>query len=314
MNVYRRIAPEARFRCGASDDRRRFFGGRAPNCRIVIRDRYLKLLEGAGIDSWARLTSEREGSTIARSSSTRTAATKASDTKFIFVKTYSYSWTSVRKGLIRHTFLGRSRARREWDAIIAQKRLRLPTVEPVAYAELRQFRFLRGCALVTIGSNQWAPAERSLGSPESESKHDRTTRIRAIGRWLASLHAAGFSDGNARLRNLVFDERGSPRDPRVRNLDSPRGRVHKGPLPARRRSRDLETLDEDARAHGWSRTDRVRLVRAYFGGASLREARETPVGRRLETRLRARSARSCEHRPRRRADSIDLRQSSEPKR
>jgi len=287
VNVYRRIDRRDDFRGGEDRGPRPPGGDRPARCRIVIRRRYLKLLNRAGVSTWDELTDATRGATVARSASSSTRRISIDARTSIYIKTYRYSWRVVLKGLIRHTFLGRSRARREWDALVGQRRRRLPTIEPVAYAELRTFRCLRACALVTLGRNSWRPAEDAFD--QAARRSDRSDRIRAVGRWLAKAHAAGFSDGNARLRNLLFDDRwsGSDLGLRLRNLDSPRGRFHSGPPPVRRRLRDLETLDQDARSRGWSKTDRARLLVAYLGGP-LRDRTSSPMRTAMVRRLSAR--------------------------
>lgn len=192
----------------------------------------------------------------------------------LYVKRYR----SAGKGLRR--WLGRSRARAEWENLQLFERLGIPAPVLVAAGEeRRRGRFLRA-ALVTLE----VPGARDLAAiattdPQRFSDAPWREAVAAqLAAHLRALHGAGFAHGDLNWRNVLVA--GDP--PRVYLLDCPAGRRWWGPLLQRRRARDLAQLDKLAR-HLLPRTARLRFFKRYLG----HPGRLTAADRRLLRRVLA---------------------------
>lgn len=288
MIVYTHLAPDQTFR-DVAPPAKAGFPWISPACRIVIRPEFLKLLCEAKLDRYNSFTDRDLGRTVAESRTTRTSRiviappSAGTDATHAYVKTYYYdTWTSTLKAAARNTWLRSSRARREWRSLLHLRAAGVGAVEPIAVGEHRRpGGFLRSCFLMTLAEPGFVPLADVLAGAAGS---DRSRLLRALGRYTADLHEASFSDGNYRFRNLLAAP-GGRRGWRFRNLDSPRGRIHRRPPGSGRRSRDLASLDGDARA-ACSRSERLRFLLAYRGATRLDAAgrrqiedvrRRTPV-------------------------------------
>ncbi len=286
MNIYTRLRSGATFpatRDWPADDAARSASAFPGTCRIVIRGEYLKSLAEAGFDRFDAFMGRDLGDPIARSRTSRTVRCTLPGGPRIYVKSYYYtSWRSVLRGSLRNTWLGRSRARREWDSLELQEALGLPSVPRIALGECRFLGALTGCFLVTAeapGETLENLAGRISPGTEATVSGDREPRqglIRAVADLTRRMHDHHFVDGNFRFRNLLAAPGGDGSWDLV-NLDSPRGRRTR--RIARARLVDLASLRGDA-LRCTTRTERLRFLLTYLGHRRL-----TPDARDLARRI-----------------------------
>lgn len=160
-----------------------------------------------------------------RSSWVRRLRTEAGD---FHVKTYDYpTWRDRWRGVWRWTgpFV-RSRAAREFDALVWLRRHSPDAVEPVAAFEDRRHGLLRRAVLVTR-TFAGERLDRLLQAAE-----DRAALAAALARFVTEVHDRGFRDGNLDLRNLL-GRRADDGTWRIAKIDSPRYRLAGRPGDAR---------------------------------------------------------------------------------
>ncbi|MBZ0153851.1 MAG: lipopolysaccharide kinase InaA family protein, partial [Planctomycetes bacterium] len=195
-----------------------------------------------------------------------------------FVKTYEYArWSDLIRSLSRRSLpFAASRARREFDAMNWLNAHGLLTATPLLAAEWRTAGILRRALLVSAAA-AGEPATTVLDQLPDAARADLA---RAIGRFVAALHATGFRDGNLDLRNLIVAPATAGWS--IAKIDSPRHRlVRAGPGEDRHSRADWARLT--AQLERWSLATiargvalvpaaleadrRPRTVRAHDGGA-----------------------------------------------
>ncbi|MEW5930131.1 MAG: lipopolysaccharide kinase InaA family protein [Gemmatimonadota bacterium] len=146
-----------------------------------------------------------------------------------------------RGGAMRHLNRGRyflgHRAFAELRAAETARRGGVLTPLPLAAAE-------RGAGLGYTAhfATLWIPDTRDLASWLSSDGAEGPADVLAeAGRQVGRMHAAGVAHPDLNLRNLLV------RGPEVYLLDFDRARVYPGPVPGRRRERDLLRLARSAR-------------------------------------------------------------------
>ena len=162
-----------------------------------------------------------------------------------FIKKYH----SRGRGLRR--FLGRSRARAEWENILLFQCLGIPTPRLVAYGEYGQNGVVVTAALPDVCDLQ-TYAQRELSSRFVESVIDR------LSRYVRTLHSHGFVHNDLKWRNILA----KPDGEQVYIIDSPLGRHVPRLLIARRIVKDLACLDKVAK-YRLTRTQRFRFYLRY---------------------------------------------------
>lgn len=183
--------------------------------------------------------------------------------KNVYVKTYDYSSPSDRRrGWGRTTWLARSRARREWDALRWFVQHGFHSVTPLLVAELRT-RKLRVLHRACIVTEAWGDGSLDALLPTLDAD-SRIRVLEAVGQQVHAWHAAGWRDRNLDPRNLLVDglENESATDElRVAKIDSPRFRLAKPtPRPADTASRhDWERLNSGLDALGITDHERGSL-------------------------------------------------------
>lgn len=172
-----------------------------------------------------------------------------------YIKTYDYPTFSSRwRGALRNTGpWNRSRAAREYDALVWMLEHDFVAPRPLAVVEWRVGGLLRRAVLITaefLGS----PVDRLL---RSLGDRDRETLAQAVGKLVHDLHRAGFRDRNLDARNLIADRDAAGRWV-LAKIDSPRHRLH----------RPGDRVDR------WVRADWARLLPqlAPFGVADVARA------------------------------------------
>jgi hypothetical protein len=134
-----------------------------------------------------------------------------------YCKTYVYpAWSDRRRGWLRSTWLARSRAHREADALRWLRCHGFLAPAPLAVAEDRRLGVLRAAVLVTEAID--APNLTDL-LPTLTSQA-RAALLAALREFVRSLHRAGFRDRNLDPRNILVV--GAPDAPRFAKIDSPR--------------------------------------------------------------------------------------------
>jgi tRNA A-37 threonylcarbamoyl transferase component Bud32 len=134
-----------------------------------------------------------------------------------YCKVYVYPrWRDRCRGWLRNTWLARSRAAREADAMswLRCHGFLAPRVAKVA--ELRRFGVLHAAMLVTEAV-AGEPLDRALPRLAPDARARVLDSLRAL---VAALHAQGFRDRNLDLRNIILVARSEP--PALAKIDSPR--------------------------------------------------------------------------------------------
>jgi tRNA A-37 threonylcarbamoyl transferase component Bud32 len=115
---------------------------------------------------------------------------------------------------------------------------------------------------------------------------ERRRALRHLGRFLRRLHDAEVSHRDLKAPNLVVSP-GPDGRARFQVVDLEGARLLRGPVPWRRRARDLARLDASVGPPGVSRADRLRVLRGYLRGAWARPPVEEAVFRAWAARDRA---------------------------
>lgn len=144
-----------------------------------------------------------------RTSDTIRYAIKEADTT-VFIKRYHYPrWRQRFRGMLRGTFLKPSRARSEFRALAAMRRLGINAVRPIAFGERRVLHFVRSCFLIT----ESVPDAMSLVAfiqafgERSASPHARRARIEiltSLARQVRHMHEMGFVHRDLFWRNVLI--------------------------------------------------------------------------------------------------------------
>jgi len=180
----------------------------------------------------------------------------------------------------KHLFRA-SRARRAWRNSLLCLGLGFRVPAPLCLMEARQFGFVRFCALATEAVEDAPDAGWWLGSPRAGDREWRRDFLRRLGRELGAWHRAGLYHGDPRAANLLYRER----DASFHWLDCERTRRYHH-LPVRRRINDLMKLNYDR--HPVSRTDRMRVWKAYLESAGLTRSEARELRRRVVARTQRR--------------------------
>jgi 3-deoxy-D-manno-octulosonic acid kinase len=153
-----------------------------------------------------------------------------------------------RGGLLRHvneaTYLGGHRAFHE--ALVTERAraggVRVPEVAAAVELPGRLgYRAALATALI-------AGARESAAWMPEAAPAERIAMLHAAGEQIGRMHAAGVAHPDINLRNLLVSPGiGGGTAPTVHLIDFDRGRLHGGPVPLRRRRRELLRLARSAR-------------------------------------------------------------------
>jgi 3-deoxy-D-manno-octulosonic acid kinase len=173
----------------------------------------------------------------------------------------------LRGGAVRH--LSRDRyllGHRAFAELRALERARAAGVRaPEGIAAAERPRFPGYSAWL---ATRWIPEALDLHAwLVSNPAEEGEAALRAAGEQVGRLHAAGLAHPDLNLRNLLVASRGEDEADGVWVLDFDRARLFPGPVPARRRARDLLRLARSARKLGSPVGDRGwAALRAGYGG------------------------------------------------
>ena len=233
---------------------------------------YRERLRACGLDTVANVLMRVEGRVAAWSRTTDTLYVASPDgAPGFYVKRHFFpNWTKRLRGTFRGTFFGMHRGQAEYRALNAMRAVGVPAVRAVAYGGRRVAHFLAACFLVTEevpeAPNLTSFALDVLAGRRSLSGAERRALLSNLAEQLATMHSAGCSHGNLFWRNLLIrfgpDER-----PEFFFLDAQ-------PLHSWQRfspggnwwQRELAQLTVSAMVFT-TRTERLRFVREYLGGA-----------------------------------------------
>lgn len=186
----------------------------------------------------------------------------------VFLKRYRYPRRSHRiKSVFRGSIIGRSRARFEYDRLMAFRASGVPAIEPLAVGERRIGGLLTACLLIT----QTVPGQSLLSFAQSKpelSQADRRAMIETLAGIVRRMHDAGVVHGSLRWRDILV----------TKNAEGGFGFVFLDPgyvgrfnWPGCRRlgfKRDLSEIAATAMIL-CSRADRMRFVKTYLGRMKL---------------------------------------------
>jgi tRNA A-37 threonylcarbamoyl transferase component Bud32 len=241
-------------------------------------------LKQIGVSSPDALRTFRQGKVAAMSDSSETIEVDLEDFAAlgapprIFVKRYRYrSIKALIGGCFRGTLFGRSRARREFEALIEMRKRGVDAVRPIAYAENRRRGTLRDCTLVTEGEFD----VHGLASyyVSNRPKWDHATRrrfIQHVADSIRGMHETGVTHGGLFWRNIMVKETAGNEwaiiflDPEHRIRDNSTS------APLHKRRCDLSDFVASALAIQAGR-DVARFLRSYEGRRGSVENRKTEV-------------------------------------
>lgn len=192
----------------------------------------------------------------------------------VYIKRYHFpTWSRRFRGMFRGTFFKASRARSEYRALTAMRRLGIHAVRPIAFGERRVLHFVRSCFLIT----EAVPEAMSLVSfIRTFANHEdaaRTRRARleiltSLARQVRHMHEMGFVHRDLFWRNVLI--RPLPDDRfEFYFLDATVGRRIR--IPQRRQ----DSIVHDIAALGvlaprfCSKSDQMRFLLEYLGADRL---------------------------------------------
>lgn len=162
-------------------------------------------------------------------------------------KTYSFPTRKDRlRGMLRGTWIGRNKARREFANLRYLMDAGIPVVEPLAWTvERNGWGLVTCCRLVTR-----AYAALDLARTLQQELEVADGVWEAVGRSLRAMHAAGIWHRGASARNLLL----TAKEPHHLWLDPAKAKTYpKGGIPDAARAHDLLRLWIPLRGHTTSR-------------------------------------------------------------
>lgn len=191
-----------------------------PNLPRIVRGAPHALLADPGFALATLGAARNQGSIVTDHRTSWVRRVERSGREF-YVKVYEYeTWGARLRNLGRRTApWARSRAAAEFDALTWLRANGFDSPEPILAGEVRCAGWLAKAVLVTAAYDGEAVDALLPGLPEPE----RTNLVRAIGRFVAAVHALGFRDRNLDLRNLLARREGD--DWTIAKIDSPRHRL-----------------------------------------------------------------------------------------
>ena len=179
----------------------------------------------------------------------------ASGGRFFYVKTYSRGGKRLRR------FLGRSRARAEWENLLFFEQIGIPTPNIVAYGQKTWYGIIKHGALITEELPNTIDMA-AMAQEQSPLLKDRRW-VKQVAIQLADftkrLHDSGFVHVDLKWRNILVT-RGEK--PRLFFIDCPLGHKSFGFRLRRGIIKDLACLDKIAKLH-ISRSDRLFFSKSY---------------------------------------------------
>ena len=248
--------------------------------KTVLSPDWRDLLRASRLDSVDGAYAVTLGQVITRSSSTEvrriTLGTEEERQRVIFLKKYWVTRPSqLWSGMLRGTFFGRSKARREFENLAMLRRWGMDAPEPVAYGEERQARWLLRSYLISAGVPEPMPLDifvRDRLPPRSgpDPTGIRRNLVESLARVTRRLHEHRFVHHDYFWRNIILS--GECFD-HFWLIDAHKGRRWR--IRERQaRATDLAALDAPAIPY-FRRAERLRFFLAYCGRPRLdKDARQ----------------------------------------
>lgn len=172
-----------------------------------------------------------------------------------YVKRFTHSGKGLR------AYLGRSRARAEWENLQYFDCLGLNAPRLISYGELRQgLNYVAGAYVMREIPNVITLPE-AMDLSASQDPRWRKQLLTLLGKSVALLHKQGFIHRDLYWRNILVST-----DPELKLyfIDCPAGSYQWGPFFQYGLIRDLACLYKDAHLH-FSQTELMRFFLAYVG-------------------------------------------------
>lgn len=177
------------------------------------------------------------------------------DNKIYYIKYYRSPGRHLRQ------YVGRSRARGEWENNQYFSSLNIPAPRLIAYGEQYHFRRYEGGILVIDGlENTYDLRQTAEQYPQQLANRKWLVSVLSqVAQYLHKLHANRFAHRDFKWRNILvsFDEK-----PQVYLIDCPLGKRWIQPFFNYQAIRDLADFDKRSRRH-ISKTMRLRAYMAY---------------------------------------------------
>lgn len=247
--------------------------------KIALAPDWQAFLRAQGLDSVAAVYRREDGVAVTRSGSTevrRLELWDGSHARTVFVKKYWISRPAqLWSGMLRGTWLGRSKVRREFGNLERLRRWGLAAPAALAWGEERQAGFVVRSFLISEGVPSPLPLDRFIrdwlpSRPREEERGLRAALILRLADCTRRMHQQRFVHHDYFWRNIILT--GSSPD-HFSLIDAHKGAVWPAWAEQGSRVKDLATLDAPA-PHFFRRTDRLRFLLAY-----LEQKRLTPQGK-----------------------------------
>ncbi|MBN1488851.1 MAG: hypothetical protein JXA69_02950 [Phycisphaerae bacterium] len=235
-------------------------------------------LRQAGLDTADRVLKHVGDQVVAWSRSTETVRVDLpahAGHGAVFVKRYHHlQWRRRLKAMLRGTFLGRTRARAEFERLQELRDAGAPVAYPVAYGERRILHFVRSSFLITeavenaVSLTTFAQ-QQGNGRRASLPSAVRRQMIESLGRCIGALHGKGLVHGALVWRNVLVRFQDDPVagvEFILLDADGRRrlGTLGRGEGPSPGVVGDLAALAALASVF-CSRTEMLRFFHAYLG-------------------------------------------------
>lgn len=241
--------------------------------RIDCDEGHRVLLKHAGLLDFDAVMSRSVESPIKEVAGRQTSVLALPDGRTVYLKRYfAIPWREA----VRSRLSG---ARREWDALLALRRLEIPTARPLVCAEERRGGVVRRAYLATLGIEHDGTLEAWMKERGAADFRERRRLVRHVGALLRRMHDGGVNHRDFYLAHLLRV------GPDVAVIDLNRADVRRR-VGERWRVKDLAALCSSVAPSWAARTDFARLLRAY--GTSDRRFVRAIVGRATSMRDRAR--------------------------
>lgn len=191
---------------------------------------------------------------------------------------YVKRFTHAGKGL--RAYIGRSRARAEWENLQYFQCIGLNAPRLLTYGELRRgLEYIAGAYVMRDIPGAIALPD-AMALPEAKTRAWRQWLLTELGRSVGLLHARGFIHRDLYWRNILVSTQGQLT---LYFIDCPAGSYQWGPFFKYGQIRDLACLYKDAHQF-FSKTELMRLFLAYVGHKSLTLA-DKKILKRLNKRI-----------------------------
>jgi tRNA A-37 threonylcarbamoyl transferase component Bud32 len=241
---------------------------------IIVAPGWENLLHARGLDGVDAIYRMADGEVITHSGSTEVRRIELSEggvTRTVFVKKYwAVSARQLWSGALRGTFLGRSKARREFENLARLRAWGLDAPSPVACGEERCAGWLMRSFLISEGVADPLPLDLFIqdflpSQPESPRRLLRRDLIQRLADYTRRLHECRFVHHDYFWRNILLS--GASLE-HFWLIDAHKGRRWFPGTQFHSRAKDLATLDAPA-PHFFRRAERLWFFLCYAGRPKL---------------------------------------------